>query len=426
MSFNHRFKSSLALCTFKYPFIVATVSWFLLSFCFQWNFFGSYTDYTFFKIYFNFNLVTFLLAFLFLYLLNDLWNRKNWRPHNDTRLDLIVTYRNHLMGIAILLVLLWHIICVHPIYSLNPLYLLNQIGFLGVDIFVFLSGFGLTCGYLNRELNLKRYYYRRVLRIYVLYWFFLLICLIENDFAFPFVNIAINVFNLQYWFYQLRPPKGYLNYGWFLSFLIVLYAIYPIYLKLFVKTEQKFLLTLGSSALIITFHFCFLDTGWGISSFRIPSFLMGIYVGFLHLTKPDFNEMIIKREKSWHTISALLLILLELIVILYRNLFWSYNLYLITMCLTPFLIFSLVNILRRTSMNWLSFIGAMSLEIYLVHPYGFRIISFIINKIGLGKIDLPNTWLLNNFVALVPYLFIVNTIFLSFLVNKLRKKYLPV
>jgi len=66
----------------------------------------------------------------------------------------------------------------------------------------------------------------------------------------------------------------------------------------------------------------------------------------------------------------------------------------------------------------------MSLEIYLVHPYGFRIISCIINKIGLGKIDLPNTWLLNNFVALVPYLFIVNTIFLSFLVNKLRKKWI--
>ena len=164
MSFKHRFESSLALSTSKYPFIVATVSWLLLGLCFHCNLLGPFTDWTFVRTYFNFNLITFLLMFFFLYLLNDLWNRKNWRPHNDTRLDLIVTYRNHLMGIAILLVLLWHIICVHPIYSLNPLYLLNQIGYLGVDIFVFLSGFGLTCGYLNRQLNLKRYYYRRILR----------------------------------------------------------------------------------------------------------------------------------------------------------------------------------------------------------------------------------------------------------------------
>jgi peptidoglycan/LPS O-acetylase OafA/YrhL len=426
MPCNYRFKAYFKSSAFKRPFIAATVAWSLFGLCFHLNLLKPFTDWTFVKIYFNFNVITYLLMFLFLYLLNNLLNGKDRESVHDAQADLLVTYRNHLMGIAILLVLLWHLICGYLSYHPNPLYLLNQIGYLGVDIFVFLSGFGLTCGYLKRKLDLKRYYVRRILRIYLLYWFFLFIRLIENDFSFPYGNIVINILNLQYWFYGMESPTGHLNYGWFLSFLVTLYALYPGYLKLFVKTDRKFLLTLIISVFIITCQICFLDSKWGLSSFRIPSFLVGIYIGFLHLTIPDFNEVIIKKEYYWHMVSALLLVLLESIIIVYRNLFWSYNLYLITMCLTPFFIFSFVNILRRTSMKWLSFIGAMSLEIYLVHPYGFLITSLMVNTMGMGNIELPNTWALNNFVAMYPYILMVNTIFLSFLVNTLRKKFLPV
>ena len=71
-------------------------------------------------------------------------------------------YRNELMGIAIISIIVYH--CVGHINF--PAFPLNY-GFIGVDIFMFLSGYGLC--FAIKKWKIKDFYLRRLLRVYPLF-----------------------------------------------------------------------------------------------------------------------------------------------------------------------------------------------------------------------------------------------------------------
>ena len=81
----------------------------------------------------------------------------------------IIDRRKELMGIAILMVLLYHLCC-WPQWN-NPLRIFGH-WYIGVDIFLVLSGFGLCFSY--EKYNIKTFYYHRLIRIIPLYWFSLI------------------------------------------------------------------------------------------------------------------------------------------------------------------------------------------------------------------------------------------------------------
>lgn len=89
----------------------------------------------------------------------------------------IIDRRKELMGIAILMVLLYHLCC-WPQWN-NPLRIFGH-WYIGVDIFLILSGFGLCFSY--EKYNIKTFYYHRIIRIIPLYWFSLIIIFICNIF----------------------------------------------------------------------------------------------------------------------------------------------------------------------------------------------------------------------------------------------------
>ena len=81
----------------------------------------------------------------------------------------ISKYRTPLMGLATIWVSLFHFRCV---MGVSPFGLFDAMGYGGVDIFLFLSGFGLYVGYKN---DIKYFYKRRFLRIYPTYILVILI-----------------------------------------------------------------------------------------------------------------------------------------------------------------------------------------------------------------------------------------------------------
>lgn len=133
-------------------------------------------------------------------------------------------YRNLYMGIAILMVILYHMDCVTHIplalrYSERYLYL-------GVDIFMCASGFGLC--YAIGKYSTLTFYKRRILRIYPSY---LVMALAVTALHL----IGGEHFSVWDWFCQLSTLQYYCVGGhffdWYLSALILLYLFYPLLYK---------------------------------------------------------------------------------------------------------------------------------------------------------------------------------------------------
>ena len=87
-------------------------------------------------------------------------------PERVHGLDLISKYRGAIMGFAALWILFFHewvTLFVNNQVGVNIEGYLKRIGFCGVDIFLLLSGIGLT--FAIRKGNVLTFYYRRIKRI---------------------------------------------------------------------------------------------------------------------------------------------------------------------------------------------------------------------------------------------------------------------
>ena len=133
----------------------------------------------------------------------------------------ILYNRNYLMGIAMLLVLLYHFTCW---IGFRKLLLPFNWGFIGVDIFLFLSAIGL--GFSASKRKYKDFLRRRFIRIMPLYIF----AAIVDSILFHFTHNETlslwdwicNITSLSYY-----GVGGYVR-DWYLSSLLLLYITFPI------------------------------------------------------------------------------------------------------------------------------------------------------------------------------------------------------
>ncbi|MEG0929911.1 acyltransferase family protein, partial [Algoriella sp.] len=107
---------------------------------------------------------------------------------------------NALRAIAALLVLIHHTEQIKNSFNLDSFWnvpFFNVIGKLGVVLFFVLSGFLITYLLLNEEkntnkINVKRFYFRRVLKIWPLYYFIIFL----SYFVFPYISV-LSIDNIQ-------------------------------------------------------------------------------------------------------------------------------------------------------------------------------------------------------------------------------------
>lgn len=196
--------------------------------------------------------------------------------------SLIAKYRVHIMGAAAL----W----VYAFHEWSTLFLqwgalgtaLRFViggGFCGVDIFLLLSGMGLT--HAIDKYSLGEFYKRRFLRVLL-----------------PCVLTLLGMMLLYGWSFHhfLKVASGYSFYFenmyaalWFSFAILTLYLVFPLYYALFRKASRKVLFTAlmlliwygASIALIGTLR---IDL-YGFTN-RIPVFLVGILCGWLSRNKP--------------------------------------------------------------------------------------------------------------------------------------------
>ena len=191
---------------------------------------------------------------------------------------LLNRYRGAIMGFAALWIFFFHEW--QPIFEGHVKIFwvesfIKKIGFGGVDIFLFLSGMGLTYS-VKKSNNILVFYYKRIKRILLPFVFVALLHyrfngwsagqLLQNVLCIGFYRTSIYVFL------------------WFVPAILTFYLFFPFYYRLFIGSSGKVRFTLCA---LVVWLLCTLFASdsmrydlFGFTN-RIPIFLIGILAGWI-------------------------------------------------------------------------------------------------------------------------------------------------
>ncbi|NDV68282.1 acyltransferase [Dysgonomonas sp. 25] len=283
---------------------------------------------------------------------------------------ILSTYRLPLMGIAALWVMLFH--------SSNYLYynLLGAIahtGYAGVDIFLFLSGYGLYYSSLKKQTTLQ-FYKKRFIRIFPPFILIILLnFLLKGGDVWTF---AMQASTIGFW---INQP----SFGWYVSAIVVLYLCFPWYIRLFRKSPNVATITTVLIAIGFVVATWIFDYNIGIKYdffSRIPIFAIGIWVGYL--SKQDIADKATRIPPAlFYLLSILGIGLLACSMNFYSHFRWIGGDMLLFFLIVPGVCLFLCNIfafvekrkafIASLILKPMTFIGTMSLELYLVHEQVF-------------------------------------------------------
>lgn len=269
-----------------------------------------------------------------------------------------------------------------------------SIGYGGVDIFLFLSGLGLYFSLSKGNVKLSQYYKKRFCRILPEFWLFLLITyIISLDFnLYSFCKLIYRATTIGYWI----PHTPYSL--WYISCILFLYAIFPIYFKLFNKHGLKiFLITITLGLVSIAAYACitvfFMDNTIRdnlliLTLARIPIFFIGAIFGY-YIKHPTSINFSYKKVLVISLLFILSIASLGYFLQFCKAYLWTCALYFLPfIIITPVLCIILALIMEKLpQIISISFakIGALSLELYIVHEYIYReLIPDLTNKCGKG------------------------------------------
>lgn len=276
--------------------------------------------------------------------------------------DYLVENRMASMGIAISMVMLYHLFCVDKSIMFWRVF---YPGFMGVDIFLFLSSYGL-CFSLNRNTT-KDFYKRRFIRILPVY--FLLAIIITYITALcgekiTAVDFIYNITSLSYW--------G-VKYGqfidWYLSTLIWLYLLFPFIYKVLSRLSNNMVaLAVNCTLLAVMTISTFFDFDWKYecSYLRLPIFLSGIAY---YKNKQVFNKLISPFYLICFIVTLPLLVLGKI-----HTYMTVYMLAPVFLYLCPILI-QQIKRFKNSGIKILNILGKYSLEIYAANVVTMSIIS---------------------------------------------------
>ena len=171
------------------------------------------------------------------------------------------------MGIAIILIILSHLLSACK--EIRPLWIFYP-GFAGVDIFLFLSGYGLCNSW---EKNTTGEFYarrlRRILPMFLLLQVYVCMNQFLTDKDATWLDVLCNFTTLSFW------GVGGLRIEWYLSFLVYLYLLFPILYK---ATHLGGLLLPASLLGCVLAMQYLTDWPWNMDAAfpRIPVFALGI------------------------------------------------------------------------------------------------------------------------------------------------------
>ncbi len=280
-----------------------------------------------------------------------------WDQHIEAAIsDGVLNQRYFFMGIAMISVVLYHAYCAVP--QLGVLSLFKR-GYIGVDIFLFFSG--LECAISFSRNSFVQYIKNRIKRIMPLYWIWAIVHLIGFCIIAQYAPKIIDIIGLftALSYYGL----GEIRANWYLSALLSLYLLLPIFF--YVARWSKFFFPLscyvGAYVTIRYFH-----PVWYYDAFisRIPIFILGICMASLYLDN--------RRLPQWAICASVCMCFAGFYLLLVNYAFLG------TALLCPLIIFLLCMLPQKLN-EWrpLSYIGEHSLEIFIANCWAMLLMETI-------------------------------------------------
>lgn len=291
--------------------------------------------------------------------------------------SLSINKTQELKGFAILIIVLSHI-SYFLVNDHNFLWPLSTMAGLGVNLFLFLSGFGLTFSSLKNNLSVGQFYKRRLIKLFIPLWPMLLIFFVLDFFVLHISHSLI---------YMGKAMIGLITHAdlyqdvnsplWYLTLIIFFYILFPIFFSKKRPWLSAILLFLAAYGVVYikptflndvahlyTIHTAAFPLGilaaWGLSIFNLEKF------------KNSFAKIKPLMRGLIYYFSLIILMGIFLYSVVYSGIGASPSIEQ-TMSIIATLSLSLIFILKKVDFKFLYIFGLYSYEIYLWHwPIMYR------------------------------------------------------
>lgn len=304
--------------------------------------------------------------------------------------------RNFIYGIAIVWIVFFHS-GLRPITELFGV--IKSYGDCGVEIFFLLSGICLFYSYDN-DRNVLSFYKRRAAKILPPYIIVYGIVFLWLDIVSEFNvwQFLLDYSLLDFWLHGLgRAP-------WFVAAIMVFYVAYPLIYNVFFGEGRLLkipcLILTVAIAMVLLVKYC---PHLNIFTVRIPIFIVGCALG-----KCVHGDCSVK---LWQLLLIALLFVGSVILFMYTEIWWIRNVFYMLLSLVLILILSQAYMLlvRFVPIIRKSFLGKLTLEIYLCHEKIQESLLYVLRWCGIS-VEFFDRW--------YQCLCIVLTIVSAYVVNK--------
>ena len=301
---------------------------------------------------------------------------------NSTHSDVFpISVTNELKGLGILTVVFAHFAYMKVTNS-DFLFPLSIIAGVGVDLFLFMSGFGLTVGMLKKPMKVSDFYKKRVIKIFIPFWIALIIMFLA-DALFMDKSYSLGyIIKSMLGFFPTADGFGDVNSPfWYITWMIMFYLLFPL---VFIKSKPWLTaLILAVIATIIgTFNIFDLGSNW-LHRLHTVAFSMGIIAAWLLQVKDGVDNKFITYVKNFrdnskdmkYIVMAIMFVIVfyvsqrtgagswpALTSILGQGFFVEQLMSIVIM-----LAFTVIFILKKVDSKFLTMYGVYSYEVYLIH-----------------------------------------------------------
>ena len=294
-----------------------------------------------------------------------------------------ISVTQELKGLGILTVVFAHFAYM-LVTNAEFLFPLSIIAGVGVDLFLFMSGYGLSVGMLKRPMPVLDFYKRRLIKIFIPFWI-ALIFIFAADAIFLQINYPVP--------YMIQSFLGWfptaIGFGdvnspfWYITWMIMFYALYPIVFS----TKRPWLSAL-ILAVIATLLGVYnpLDMGdnW-LHRLHTLAFPLGIVAAWLLMeTKDKENKLVTTlknfRNNASNSMIHYVIIVVMLAIVVYMSLHTTANHwpkltallgkgYFVDQFTSLVIMFAFIVIfsLKKFDNKFLSIFGLYSFDVYLIH-----------------------------------------------------------
>lgn len=317
----------------------------------------------------------------------------------DIQLADISRFRGEQMGIAMLLIFLFHV----SLPRQDAFFGLHRIGNIGVDLFLFLSGIGLWFSWVKRP-EWKSFYKRRFLRIYPAWLIVASLYYIPRFTGgswWAWIDLFGQLgFNWEFW---IRDELTF----WYIPAIMMLYLFAPPYMALIRRHPVYRWLPVAMIVWCVIVQYIpvihqsvgHIEIFWS----RVPIFFIGINMG-AHVRKKESVD----GSAIW-LILFLFVMTLASCIYLEQARHGRFPLFIERMVYMPLTVTAvlLFSVLLRHAPGWLNrffrFVGVLSLECYLIHIHFVMVHipkswSYWPTFLACVAVTLPLAWVLSKIV----------------------------